>query len=178
MLKFLESVPANDPVAKPEQRQIIDRILNENKNLPGGLMVILNELQNQIGFVSPSMQQYVAYRMRIPVSTVHGVVSFYSFFTTTPRGRHTIKFCMGTACYVGGVPQLIEKAKQILGVDPGQTTPDGNITVELCRCVGACSQAPVVVVDEEIHGRVRPNKFPQILRTVQDKEKQISEQAA
>lgn len=178
MLKFLESIPANDPVANPEQRQIIDRILNENKNLPGGLMVVLNELQNQIGFVSPSMQQYVAYRMRIPVSAVHGVVSFYSFFTTTPRGRHTIKFCMGTACYVGGVPQLIEKAKQILGIDPGQTTPDGNITVELCRCVGACSQAPVVVVDEEIHGRVRPNKFPQILRTVQDKEKQTSEQAA
>jgi len=178
MLKFLESIPANDPVANPEQRQIIDRILHENKNLPGGLMVVLNELQNQIGFVSPSMQQYVAYRMRIPVSAVHGVVSFYSFFTTTPRGRHTIKFCMGTACYVGGVPQLIEKAKQILGVDPGQTTSDGNITVELCRCVGACSQAPVVVVDEEIHGRVRPNKFPQILRTVQDKEKQTSEQAA
>lgn len=178
MLKFLESVPEKDPIARPEQRQVIDRILEANKNLPGGLMVILNELQNQIGFISPAMQRYVSYRMHIPVSHIHGVVSFYSFFTTTPRGRHTIKFCMGTACYVGGVPQLIEKAKQILGVDPGQTTPDGNVTVELCRCVGACSQAPVVVVDDEIHGRMRPNKFPQVLRGILGEEKQSSEQAA
>ncbi|MCC6146096.1 MAG: NAD(P)H-dependent oxidoreductase subunit E [Anaerolineaceae bacterium] len=178
MLKFLETIPATDPLAKPEQRQIIDQILEENKDIPGGLMVILNELQNRIGFISLAMQQYVSHKMRIPTSTVHGVVSFYSFFTTTPRGRHTVKFCMGTACYVGGVPQLIEKAKQTLGVDPGQTTPDGNVTIELCRCVGACSQAPVVVVDEEVHGRVRPNKFPQILRAVLDQGKQTSEQQA
>jgi hypothetical protein len=95
------------------------------------------------------MQQYIALEMNIPMSTVHGVVSFYSFFVTSPRGRHTIKFCMGTACYVGGVPQLIEKAKQILQVEPGETTPDGEFTLELCRCVGACSQAPVIVIDEE-----------------------------
>jgi NADH:ubiquinone oxidoreductase subunit E len=94
------------------------------------------------------------------------VVSFYSFFTTTPRGRHTVKFCMGTACYVGGTPQLIEKAKQILGIEPGQTTPDGNITLEVCRCVGACSQAPVIVVDEDVAGRVRPNKLPQTLKNL------------
>ncbi|NMC78262.1 MAG: hypothetical protein GYA59_02770, partial [Chloroflexi bacterium] len=78
----------------------------------------------------------------------------------------------GTACYVGGTPQLIEKAKQLLGVEPGQTTPDGEITLELCRCVGACSQAPVVVVDEETHGRMRPNKFPQIIRAVQGPNKE------
>jgi NADH:ubiquinone oxidoreductase subunit E len=96
------------------------------------------------------------------------VVSFYSFFTTTPRGKHTIKFCMGTACYVGGMPQLIDKAKSLLGVEPGQTTPDGEITLEVCRCVGACSQAPVVVVDDKIFGRLRPNKFPQVLRSIQD----------
>jgi NADH:ubiquinone oxidoreductase subunit E len=93
------------------------------------------------------------------------VVSFYSFFTTAPRGRHTVKLCMGTACYVGGTPQLIEKAQQVLGVKPGQTTSDGRITLEICRCVGACSQAPVVVVDDDnMHGRVQPNKLPQILR--------------
>jgi NADH:ubiquinone oxidoreductase subunit E len=96
------------------------------------------------------------------------VVSFYSFFTTKPRGKHTIKFCMGTACYVGGTPQLIDKARQVLGIEPGETTSDGLITLELCRCVGACSQAPVVVVDEDTHGRVRPNKFPQIVRGLQE----------
>jgi NADH-quinone oxidoreductase subunit E len=129
---------------------------------------VLNELQNAIGFVSPSMQQYVANRLHVPASAVHGVVSFYSFFVTTPRGRHTVKFCMGTACYVGGTPQLIEKAKQVLGVGPGKTTEDGNITLEICRCVGACSQAPVVVVDDQLFGRMKPNKFPQIVRSCQN----------
>ena len=111
-------------------------------------MVVLNELQGRIGFVSESMQTYVAKNLHVPVSRVHGVISFYSFFTTSPRGKHTIKFCMGTACYVGGISQIIDKSKQVLGIDPGQTTPDGLITIELCRCVGACSQAPVITVDE------------------------------
>jgi len=170
MLNLLENVPGNDPVAAPEKRQIIDQILEENKDLPGGMMVILNELQSKIGFVSEPMQRYVAAKLQVPVSKVHGVVTFYSFFTTTPRGRHTIKFCMGTACYVGGIPQLIEKAQQILGIKPGETTKDGAITMEICRCVGACSQAPVVVIDEETHGRLRPNKFPQLIRAIQDEE--------
>lgn len=131
-------------------------------------MVVLNELQSKIGFISESMQQYVAKELHIPANRVHGVVTFYSFFTTTPRGRHTIKFCMGTACYVGGTPQIIEKAKQVLGIDVGQTTPDGNITLESCRCVGACSQAPVVVIDDTIIGRAKPNKFPQLVRPLQE----------
>ena len=118
-------------------------------------MVILNELQSQIGYISTPMQAYVAQKLHVPDGAVHGVVSFYSFFTTEPRGKHTVKFCMGTACYVGGTPQLIEKAKQLLGIELGQTTPDGAITLEVCRCVGACSQAPVVVVDDEAV-RARP----------------------
>jgi len=174
MVKSVIDIPADDPVAVEELRQVIDSIIDENRNLPGGLMVVLNELQSQIGFVSEPMQQYVAQRMNIPMSTVHGVVSFYSFFVTTPRGRHTIKFCMGTACYVGGVPQLIEKAKQILNAEPGETTPDGEFTLELCRCVGACSQAPVIVIDEESYGRVRPNKLPQIIRSVQAKKEETT----
>lgn len=172
MLNTLEKIPATDPVAVPEQKAIIDRILENSKDLPGGLMVMLNDIQTQIGFISEPMQRYIAQQLHLPVSKVHGVVSFYSFFTTTPRGRHTIKFCMGTACYVGGTPQLIEKAKQVLGIEPGQTTKDGNITLELCRCVGACSQAPVIVIDEESHGRVRSNKLPQLVRTVQIEEEQ------
>ncbi len=162
-------VPENDPTSIPEKRQLIDRVLEENHGLPGATMVVLNELQSRIGYISEPMQAYVAEKLHVPVSSVHGVVSFYSFFTTTPRGKHTVKFCMGTACYVGGTPQLIDKAKQILGIDPGQTTKDGEITLELCRCVGACSQAPVVVVDEETIGRLRPNKLPQALRSVTSK---------
>jgi NADH-quinone oxidoreductase subunit E len=161
-------IPENDPLADLSKKGIIDQVLDANREKSGALIVVLNELQGQIGFISETMQQYVAMRLHVPVSAVHGVVSFYSFFTTQPRGRHTIKFCLGTACYVGGTPQLIEKVKQVLGIEPGQTTKDGAITVELCRCVGACSQAPVVVIDEDVNGRVRPNKLPQLIRPVQN----------
>jgi NADH-quinone oxidoreductase subunit E len=155
-MKALEHTPAIDPTTVPEQKAIIDNILQANRTLPGATMVILNELQNRIGYISTPMQAYVAQKLRVPVAAVHGVVSFYSFFTTEPRGKHTVKFCLGTACYVGGTPKLIDEAKKILGIQPGETTPDYEVTMEVCRCVGACSQAPVVVVDEEVNGRVRP----------------------
>jgi NADH:ubiquinone oxidoreductase subunit E len=166
MNSFNGKIPDNDPIANPEKKKLVDQIIEKNKDIPGSTMIVLNELQSQIGFVSEPMQVYVSQKLHIPVSAVHGVVSFYSFFTTTPRGEHTVKFCMGTACYVGGTPQLIDKAIQVLGIKPGETTPDGQITVELCRCVGVCSQAPVIVVDEEIYGRVAPNKLPKILSSI------------
>lgn len=162
-------LPENDPLTNPKQRKLIDQIIADNKKIAGSTMIILNELQSQIGYVSEPMQVYVAQMLQIPVSAVHGVVSFYSFFTTTPRGEHTVKFCMGTACYVGGTPQLIDKTKQVLGIEPGETTPDGKVTFELCRCVGVCSQAPVIVVDEEIFGQVTPNKLPKILSAITEK---------
>ncbi len=166
MAETKPTIPPNDPLAIPQNKKEIDEIIDRNKHLNGATMVVLNELQGKIGFISRPMQAYVAQQLGVPVSQVHGVVSFYSFFTTSPRGKHTVKFCLGTACYVGGIPQIIEKAKQILGVEPGQTTEDGEITLEVCRCVGACSQAPVVVVDEDLHGRVRPNKFPQLIKNI------------
>jgi NADH:ubiquinone oxidoreductase subunit E len=167
MVKYLKNIPANDPLIIPEQRAIIDQIIGEHRDKPGAAMVVLGEVQSKIGWVSEATQAYLADQLEIPVSTIHGVVTFYSFFTTNPKGKHTIKFCMGTACYVGGVPQLMEKAKQILGIDIGETTPDGLITLEICRCVGACSQAPVIVVDEEVLGRVKPNKLPQAIKQLQ-----------
>ena len=163
-LNVLEHIPENDPLVNPAQKAVIDQIIAAHRTVPGATMVILNELQSQIGHISLSMQAYVAQVLKVPYGAVHGVVSFYSFFTTQPRGRHTLKFCMGTACYVGGMPQLIEKAKQQLGIEMGQTTKDGAITLEVCRCVGACSQAPVIVVDDEAVGRVKPNKLPQLIR--------------
>ena len=164
----VKPIKKNDPLADPIRKKVIDGIIDQNKERPGATMVVLNEIQAAIGFITPEMQQYVADRMQVPVSRVHGVVSFYSFFTTNARGTHTVKFCMGTACYVGGTDALIEKTKQILGIKPGQTTPDGNITVEICRCVGACSQAPVIVVDEDVVSRVKPNKMPQILKPIME----------
>ena len=159
-----------DPLDNPRMKQIIDDTISQYGEQNGALMVVLNNLQAKIGFITKPMQAYVAEKMRVPVSKVHGVVSFYSFFTTEPRGKHVVKFCIGTACYVGGASQLIDKAKQILGIEPGQTTSDGLITLEVCRCVGACSQAPVVVVDELNHGRLKPAQFAKILTDVQKSE--------
>lgn len=156
-----------DPAQNPDLSARIDKILQEHKDKPGSLMVILNEVQAKIGFVSEQVQAYIAQNLHIPVSKVHGVISFYSFFTTRPRGKHTIKFCMGTACYVGGAAQLIDKARQLVGIDLGETTEDGNITLEECRCVGACSQAPTVVIDDTIHGRVKPSKLTQMIRALE-----------
>jgi len=167
MTRLLKDVPENDPLKAADQKNMIDRAIAENRERPGAVMLVLNEVQRKIGHVSPSMQAYIARNLNVPLGQVHGVVTFYSFFKTQPRGKNTIKFCLGTACYVAGVPQLVEKAKQMLNIDLGQTTPDGQITLEECRCVGACSQAPVIVVNGEIQGRLRPNKFPQILKKVQ-----------
>jgi NADH:ubiquinone oxidoreductase subunit E len=162
----------NEPTALEKQghelcenkRAIIDAIIAENIERPGAMMVVLNETQGKVGYISAPMQTYIAKKLRVPVGAVHGVVTFYSFFTTEPRGEHTIKFCMGTACYVGGIPQLMEKAKQLTGSEIGKTTPDGKLTMEICRCVGACSQAPVVTVDDEVIGHIKPNKFPALLK--------------
>ncbi len=155
---LLEQPPLNDPI----QKEIIDRILAASLGKPGSTMLILNDIQGQIGYISQPIQEYVALKLNVPPSVIHGVVTFYSFFTTHPRGNHTVKFCMGTACYVGGTPQLIQKAKQIYEIEPGQTTADGNVTLEICRCVGSCSQAPVVVIDEQPYGRMRPSKVAQL----------------
>lgn len=170
MQNLKNEVLAGNLLNNSETRAIIDQILEENKGLPGATMVILNSIQQKIGFISHEMQCYIAEKLGEPVSRIHGVVSFYSFFTTTPRGKHTIKFCVGTACYVSGITQIIEKAKQILSIEPGETTEDGLITLELCRCVGACSQAPVAVIDETIQGRLQANRFPRLIHDIQKTE--------
>jgi NADH-quinone oxidoreductase subunit E len=177
MTRLLKNIASNDPLNLAEQKAIIEKAIVDNKDRQGAVMLVLNDVQSKIGHVSPAMQAYIARKLNVPLGQVHGVVTFYSFFKTQPRGKHTIKFCLGTACYVAGVGQLVEKAKQMLDIDLGQTTPDGLITLEECRCVGACSQAPVVVVDEEIHGRLRPNKFPQVLKALQAKEGSAKETA-
>jgi NADH:ubiquinone oxidoreductase subunit E len=159
-----------DPLENPKMREVIDNTISEFGDQNGALMVVLNHLQERVGYITKPMQAYVAEKLGVPVSKVHGVVSFYSFFTTEPRGKHVVKFCIGTACYVGGASQLIDKAKQVLGIEPGQTTPDGLITLEVCRSVGACSHAPVVVVDEANHGRVKPSQFGKILTDIQKSE--------
>jgi len=100
----------------------------------------------------------------VPLSHIYGVLTFYSSFRMVPLGRHKISICLGTACYVRGGPMLIEKYQQVLGVKMGETTEDNRFTLEICRCVGACSQAPVVMIDEDILGRVSPADVSKSLR--------------
>ena len=157
-----------DPVDDPVLCQKIDEIIAKNKEIKGAPMVVLNELQNEIGYITEKMQEYVAEKLEVPVSLVHGVVTFYSFFATRPRGKYTIKFCLGTACYVRGVDQLIDKSRQILGIDLGETTEDGMITLETCRCVGACSQAPVIMVEDDVYGQVQAKKLEKIIKQYQN----------
>jgi NADH-quinone oxidoreductase subunit E len=158
------ATPQEIPGLCENKLALLDQIIGQHKDRQGAMMVILNETQSKVGYISAPMQVHIAKKLRVPVSAVHGVVTFYSFFTTEPRGQHTMKFCMGTACYVGGMQQIMEKARQLTGTEIGKTTPDGKLTMEVCRCVGACSQAPVVTVDEEVIGKVKPNKFPQLLK--------------
>ncbi|HEX7587554.1 MAG TPA: NAD(P)H-dependent oxidoreductase subunit E [Anaerolineae bacterium] len=158
-------LPADDdPIAVVEQRATIDAIIAEHSVKPGSTMVILNEIQSQIGHISKPMQNYIAEKLHVPLKDVFGVVTFYSFFTMKPRGKHRVAFCLGTACYVGGAEMLIEKAEQILGVKLGETTPDKKFTLEACRCLGACSQAPAVMVDSTLHGRNAPDRIVTVLR--------------
>ncbi len=155
---------ADDPVSVADQRARIDAIIAEHVRRPGSTMLILNEIQAQIGHVSKPMQNYIAEQLHVPLKDIFGVITFYSFFTMKPRGKHRIAFCLGTACYVGGAEMLIEKSQQLLGVKLGETTPDRKFTLEPCRCLGACSQAPVVMVDDNVHGRNAPDKMAQVFR--------------
>ena len=148
----------------PEHKIVLDEILAENKDRPGATMVVLTLTQERLGFVSAAMQRYLAKELGISLSHLYGVLTFYSFFRMHPVGRHKVSICMGTACYVRGGATLIEKYQQVLGVNIGETTPDDRFTLEMCRCVGACSQAPVVMIDDDVMGQVKPQDVAKSLR--------------
>ena len=147
-----------------EHKAVLDEILAENKDKPGSTMVVLTLTQEQLGYVSPAMQRYLAKSLNVPLSHLYGVLTFYSFFRMSPIGRHQISICLGTACYVRGAPTLVEKFQQVLGVEMGETTEDDRFTLEICRCVGACSQAPVAVIDDDIIGQIKPQDVAKTLR--------------
>jgi len=147
-----------------EQKETLDRILDENRDRPGSTMVVLTLTQERLGYVSPPMQRYIAEALGVPLSHIYGVLTFYSFFRMSPIGRHKVSVCLGTACYVRGGPSLVEKLQQVLNLKVGETTEDNRYTLETCRCVGACSQAPVVMIDDDVVGRVQPQDVAKILR--------------
>ncbi len=141
----------------------LDGIIAKYQGKPGGLIPVLEEAQVALEFLPVSVQKRIAKGLNLPLSRVYGVVTFYSFFTMTPRGRHTVRVCLGTACYVRGGKALADAIEKNFGVKKGETTPDRKFTYESVRCLGACGLGPVVVVDNDVHGRVKPGKVKDIL---------------
>lgn len=146
-----------------EQVAKLDSIIEKYKGKAGGLIPVLEEAQVALEYLPLSVQKRIAAGLNLPLGRVYGVVTFYSFFTMTPRGKHTVRVCLGTACYVRGGKAISEALEKQFGIKEGETTADRMFTLESVRCLGACGLGPVVVVDEDVHGRVKPAKIKDIL---------------
>jgi len=146
-----------------EQVAKLDEIIARFKGKPGGLIPVLEEAQVTLDYLPISIQERIAKGLNLPLAQVYGVVTFYSFFTMKPRGRHTIRVCLGTACYVRGGKTIAESLVKEFNVEEGETTPDRRFTYETVRCLGACGLAPVIVVDENVHGRIKTQKMKSVL---------------
>lgn len=140
------------------------QLCERHGNQPGELINILHEAQELHGYLPREVQEIIARQLNIPVSKVYGVVTFYSFFTMTPKGEHPISVCMGTACYVRGAEKVLDEFQRILKIEVGETTPDGKFSLSSLRCVGACGLAPVVLIGEKVYGRVTPAEVEKILK--------------
>jgi len=141
----------------------IANVIDLYKDKPGSLIQVLHLAQEIYGYLPLELQEFIAEKMGTPLAEVSGVISFYAFFTTVPRGRHTIRVCLGTACYVRGGKRVMEHLQKKLGVDIGDTTADGNFTLEVAHCIGACGLAPAMVIDEKVYKQVNVNKLDAIL---------------
>ena len=148
------------------QLKEIDTFIDElagQGSLDGKLISILHRAQEIIGYLPVEVQAHIARRLSLPPAKVYGVVSFYSFFSMVPKGKYIINVCMGTACFVVGADKVLDEFKKKLGIDAGETTPDRLFSLNALRCVGACGLAPVVVINEKMHGKVTLQDVPKII---------------
>ncbi len=148
----------------PEAYRIVDRWIERN---PGGrerLIPLLHAVQEHLGYLPFPVQEYVAERLGLSPIEVYGVVSFYHFFTTTPRGRYQLKVCMGTACFVNNAQTICDVVGDLLGIGVGEVTEDRLFSLEQVRCIGACGLAPAMMVNDEVHGHLTPNAIRKLVR--------------
>ncbi len=145
-------------------------ILDDYKTVPGALIPVLQIAQKLFGYLPENVLRLIAEKLDKPYSEVSGVVSFYSFFSTNPRGKNLIRVCLGTACYVRGGKEVLCALKKHLNIDVGQTTEDRLFSLEVGRCFGACGLAPVIMVNDDVHQRVKPSKIQGILENYRDSE--------
>jgi NADH-quinone oxidoreductase subunit E len=147
--------------------QVLDDIITSYKGQKGALIPVLQSIQNLVGYLPENALRHVSKKMKVPFSEVTGVVTFYSFFSTNPRGKYVIRVCLGTACYVRGGNEVLEAISRTLGIRVGETTEDRLYSLEIGRCFGACGLAPVVMVNDDVHQRVKPAKIKDILSQYQ-----------
>lgn len=141
----------------------IDEIIANNRAIPGSVITVLRECQDTVGYLPVDLINYISHGLNIPSSSVFGIVTFYSLFSLEPKGRHTIKVCLGTACYVKGIKEIIDRISNEYQLKEGETTEDRRFSLDVVRCLGACGLAPVTVVDQDIHGGVSSSKIIDIL---------------
>ena len=145
-----------------QERKLKD-VIAKHKDMPGALLPVLQEAQGIYGYLPIEVQQMVADGLEISLSEVYGVATFYSQFSLTPKGEHRISVCLGTACYVKGADKILAAIEEKLGIKSGECTPDGLFSIDSCRCVGACGLAPVVMIDEDVYGKLVPEDVDSIL---------------
>ena len=156
--------PACDDAAEEQEKlRLIGDFIDQYKEREGSLIQVLHVAQQTYGYLPLHLQKFIADRMEKPLSEVSGVVTFYSFFSTQPRGKHTIRVCLGTACYVRGGKKIVDKLHDVLGVGVGSTTEDRLFTFEVARCIGACGLAPAMMIDDEVFKQVNAEKLETIL---------------
>ncbi len=153
-------IPDND------QYRELKRFIDASRGVPGPLIQVLHRAQKIFGYLPLEVQHFVARELDVPLSKVFGVVTFYNFFRLEPIGDHIVNMCLGTACHVKGASEIIKALEKELGVKVGGTTADRFYTLSTARCFGACGLAPVLMLDEEVYGRLNPQKAIQILRDI------------
>jgi len=152
-----------DLKANEEKIEEFKNYIRKNKEKQGALMMVLHRAQDTFGYLPKEIQEMISREMKIPVSEIYGVATFYSQFTLVPKGEYDISVCLGTACYVRGAQEILDKIEEELGISVGETTSDGKFSISATRCLGACGLAPVIVVNEDVHGRLKPEDIKGIL---------------
>lgn len=150
---------------KEDMVQILEKYTTDRDNL----IQILNETQEKFGYIPKTSQLEISKYLNIPMAEVYGVITFYSRFTLEPKGKYAISVCLGTACFVKGSEQILNRLKDRLKIDVGQTTADGKFSIDATRCVGACGLAPVFTVNNEVHGKATVKKFDEVLDELMSK---------
>ena len=142
---------------------LIKEICSDFGNQSGELINVLHKVQSKLGYLPAEVQEIIARELNISVAKVYGVVTFYSFFTMIPLGEHPISICLGTACYVRGGKEVLNKLKSVLGIEVGATTEDKVFSLSVMRCIGACGLAPAMTINKKVYKQVNPNKIQRIL---------------